>query len=372
MKIVQIGYGIEGGGAFHVSLTLADSLVKKGHKVDIISVNKLNYNNIHVQNNLKKLDSINVRHFCLNRAEKSFGILSLIRLLRILKKENYDLSHSHLAVPDIYCGIIKTLFPFKFKHVSTIHNTILYHNKFLINTIFRKTTFVKCSPVIGNINSVKEEFIIPNGVNLCHYSPKLNYKTNVKGELGIEFDSILLIYVAIFRKQKNHEIAIDTILELQNKYNIQNLHLLLCGGLDFSHLVEYAKKIGIQSKIHFLGQRSDIPELLYNCDMFISTSLWEGLPLAVIEAFASGIITVISPISEHKIIGQNMDDCFFPDEISGTSFAETISSILGNKKFDDHKTILEKRKNKLSIYSLETFSNSYEKLYNSLINHNGK
>ncbi len=50
--------------------------------------------------------------------------------------------------------------------------------------------------------------------------------------------------------------------------------------------------------------RHDIPQLIQQSDVFVNFSKYEGLPLAVIEAFASGIITVISPIHEHLVIGE--------------------------------------------------------------------
>jgi len=102
-----------------------------------------------------------------------------------------DIVHSHLLLPDIYCAIVKTFcFTMKFKHVITLHNTILSHNKFLIRTIFRKSTFVKCSPAIKDIGSIKKESTIANGINTDNFIPNVKNKFDLRSELNIYQSSI--------------------------------------------------------------------------------------------------------------------------------------------------------------------------------------
>jgi glycosyltransferase involved in cell wall biosynthesis len=251
--------------------------------------------------------------------------------------------------------------------VITVHNAIQYHKNILLKTIFRKSTFVKCSPAIRDLGSIRKEYVIPNGVNLERFIPKLDYKSDIRNIFEIPINSILLTSVGNLREQKNQKVLVDTIYELKKKHKISNVHLLLVGrGPEYDDIYNRAVNLNVEDKIHFLGLRKDVPELLYNSDIFISSSLWEGLPLAVIEAFASGIITLISPIHEHIVIGKEMKECYFPSEISGKSYAEILYMIINKTDRPDHHRIWLERKDDMNLYSMETFSASYEDLYKKL------
>lgn len=77
-------------------------------------------------------------------------------------------------------------------------------------------------------------------------------------------------------------------------------------GPERETLEEHARKLGIETRIRFLGQRKDIPQLLASCDLFVLPSLYEGLPLSVLEAMAAGkpvIATAIGGTDEAVIHG---------------------------------------------------------------------
>jgi glycosyltransferase involved in cell wall biosynthesis len=227
---------------------------------------------------------------------------------------------------------------------------------------------VKCSPAIKEIGSIKKEWTIHNGIDLDRFMPESSKKFDIRSELNLHKNTILIISVGNLRQQKNHLVSIETIYHLREKFKLKNIHLLLVGkGIERDNLINYARELDLSDRVHLLGARNDIEKLLYNCDIFISTSLWEGLPLAVIEAFASGIHSVISPITEHEIIGQDVADNYFPKENSGQSFAESIDAMLKTKSEFDHYMTSEKRKDTLKMYSISSFTDSYEMLYRSVL-----
>ena len=366
MKIAQVMYGIGNGGADIVALSLLYAHLKNGHEIDIISIDTPYINDILQNDAYQKLEDNKIQHYCLERKPKSVGLRSFIKLLNLLRKGKYDIVHSHLTLPDLYCGLIRTMGVGSFKHVITVHNTVLYYKKLFLNTILRNSTFVKCSPAIGQIGSVKKELVIPNGIDIRKFNPSNLKKLNLRSELGIEQDTILIISVGNLRKQKNQIVSLDTIYQLKNKHKIDNVHLLFVGrGQEYDLLQNHMQKLKISDRVHFLGLRNDVPSLLRNSDIFISSSKWEGLPLAVLEAYASGIVSVISPIHEHKVINEGIHDCYIPEKNDGQSFAEVIAVQIKENKFD-HVTNYSRRNDFLNTYSLETFSKSYESLYYKL------
>ena len=368
MKIAQITYGIGGGGAPNVAISLVKKLVKKNHIVHLIRVNQ-NYDNIIEKEILEKLNNNKINNFILNRKPKTFGFKSVYKLYKILKKEEYDIVHSHLLIPDIYSALVRFFLPNKFQHIITVHNSIPYHKNILLKTIFFKSIFVRCSPAINKIKSIKDDHVIPNGINLKKFNPINFSKIKIKEELNIDSNCILIVSVGNLRAQKNHIIGIKMMNNFVNKQKQKNIHYIICGdGEEKINLKNKVSDLNLDSNIHFLGIRKDIPQILYESDFFVNFSKWEGLPLAVIEALSSGIISVLSPIAEHQKIASKMPKCYMPELNDAKSFTKIFEKLISNNSSLTHEFILKQRTPLLKNYSLDSFSNSYEKLYKNYIN----
>ncbi|MEC9303056.1 MAG: glycosyltransferase [Bacteroidota bacterium] len=363
MKIAQVFYGYGGGGAPNVALTLTKEFKKQGHDVDVILINEPYDNFIHEKCDFK-LKQLRVNQIFLNRKQGAFGFKAFFRLLKILKNNQYDVVHSHLFIPDLFVALSQKLFQYKFKHVVTVHNSVRYHPKVLVNFLFNKTIFVRCSAAIKELAAKQKEFVVPNAINFNLYKPTNSFKKlNLRQELGLNDNATLIISVGNLRPQKNQKAGIDMIYELKNNYKQSNFHYLICGlGQEEANLKHYAHKLGVYKNIHFMGLRDDIPDLLNNSDIFINCSMWEGLPLAVIEAFVSGIPTILSPINEHKIISKQIFKNFISKDLNGNSFALSVMELNKQERLS-HQEIFDKRSMFLNFYSLDSFITSYQRIY---------
>jgi glycosyltransferase involved in cell wall biosynthesis len=366
MKIAEIVYGIAGGGAPNVALTLLDNLLKFGHDVHLIRIN-IPYNNDKEKKIMSDLNNRGIKNFILNRKTKRLGILNIFKLIKTINREEYDIVHSHLLFPDIYAAISSLLCIHKFTHFITVHNTKPYHKKCMLQTIFRKSIFVRCSPAIQPINSNISNHVIPNGINLDKFKPNDSFSGFIRQEISLPKNSYLIVSVGNLRKQKNHSTAINMMAKLTNNYNLKNIHYLICGdGPEKLFLKKYVNDMHLKGHVHFLGLRNDISNILQDCDLFINVSKWEGLPLAVIEAFASGIPVLLSPIEEHIAICKNIPQCYLADSLTGISFAKKVIQIKNKMTNMSHAQILENRKPAISQYSMDNFANSYENLFTKL------
>jgi glycosyltransferase involved in cell wall biosynthesis len=122
--------------------------------------------------------------------------------------------------------------------------------------------------------------VIPNGVDLA--APRTDWRqTN-----GFSAADVLIVSVARLDPQKNPLLLIDALPD------DPRCHLLLAG--DGTLLEAARKKAG--PRVHFLGVRSDIPDLLAACDLFALASDYEGLPVAVIEAMAAGLPVIATKV----------------------------------------------------------------------------
>ena len=126
------------------------------------------------------------------------------------------------------------------------------------------------------------------------YHPKKSMK--MKKELGVEGKSVIG-HVGRFFAQKNHSFLIDIFHEIHKKNS--NTVLLLAGGGEQDDLLknqikQKVKELGLLDCVRFLGVRSDVNDVMQAFDLFLLPSLFEGLPVTMIVAQASGLPCVIS------------------------------------------------------------------------------
>jgi glycosyltransferase involved in cell wall biosynthesis len=116
----------------------------------------------------------------------------------------------------------------------------------------------------------------------------------VRSDLGIPGDAVVLGHVGRFVPAKNHKFLVRIAREVIRREPKAVLLLIGDGSLRQQAEAE-AQSLGIREKVIFAGARSDIPQLLLGAiDVFVFPSLWEGLPLSLLEAQAAGVPAVIS------------------------------------------------------------------------------
>lgn len=116
-------------------------------------------------------------------------------------------------------------------------------------------------------------------------------------ELGFGEEDFLMVTVAEMTKNKNHITILKAMESLKGTAAYENLHYLIVGrGEQWENLEASAKEMGISDHVHFLGYRSDAPQLYRCCDLFAFMPFREGLSVALMEAMASGITIYCSKI----------------------------------------------------------------------------
>jgi glycosyltransferase involved in cell wall biosynthesis len=136
--------------------------------------------------------------------------------------------------------------------------------------------------------------VICNGVDTRKYGPAID-RTLVRSQLGLKANARLIIMVGTLKKVKGHCYMIEAMTSLVPRY--PDLHLLFVGDGELrEELQAQVAQLDLE-RIHFLGNRHDVPDLLAASDIFVLPSLWEGLSMALLEAMASGLPIVASEVS---------------------------------------------------------------------------
>lgn len=172
--------------------------------------------------------------------------------------------------------------------------------------------------------------VIHNGIIIQKFSG-LNSKRgdrNAYSGLIPKQNSPIILTVARLHKQKGHKY----LLEASKMFD--NANFVFAGdGPERDNLEAYAREIQVDDRIKFLGHREDIPTLINGCDLFVLPSLFEGLPLTIMEAMAAGKPVIASDIPgiDDEVI-QDETGLLVPKE-SPEALGEAIKSLLSNPEY---------------------------------------
>lgn len=143
-------------------------------------------------------------------------------------------------------------------------------------------------------------FTIYNGVDLRRYGHSVD-KIAMRKKLGLRADAQVIATVGTLKTQKGHKFLVDAATMIVPQHT--DLHFLFIGDGELkAELQAQVQSLNLSDNIHFLGNRSDVPDLLIASDFFVLPSLWEGMPIALLEAMAAAKPVVATEVSGTKQI----------------------------------------------------------------------
>ena len=154
-------------------------------------------------------------------------------------------------------------------------------------------------------NGFEKVKIVRNAIQMNDYRFSAASRSRKRSELGLG-ERFVIGNVARLSRQKNQSRLLQIFGKIV-KLDSDAVLLLVGSGEDSEHLKEQAKTLGLVDNVMFLGARSDVPELLSALDVFVLPSLYEGLPVVLIEAEANGLPLVVSDTVSRE--GQLADRC---------------------------------------------------------------
>lgn len=209
----------------------------------------------------------------------------------------YRIVHCHLdcmaGIPLKYAK--KHGVPVRIAHAHSSSQT--KDKKYLLKLLFKRsiplnaTHLFACSRAAGEWMFCGAPFrVMNNAIYAAAYVHDREMAREVRRELGIPADAAVIGHVGRFDPPKNHEFLLHAFAKMS-----ENTHLLLVGdGALRSGMEKLAQELGIGDRVTFTGVRSDVPRLLQAMDVFVFPSIYEGLPVSLIEAQAAGLPCLIS------------------------------------------------------------------------------
>ena len=354
VQVCQIVHGIVGGGSEQVVLNYC-SRMRDVH-FDLLYQYKPN------PQILERFNEAGIN--CVQIPDKVHHPLKhLWTMFKIFRQGHYDAVHSHLDwFMNSYVCFIAMLAGVK-KWISHHHQA--YHPENVLLKLLCALLRVPCKMFATHwlacgeaaaINgwgkrAVKngKVAILPNAIDPERFKFNENHRNNVRAQYGIKDDDFVVGHVGRFFPQKNHEFLIDVFQEVLAKKSNAKLFLLGDGPLQ-SKIRQKVEAQGIAKSVIFAGLQKDPAPFYSAMDVFCFPSLWEGLPLTLVEAQYSGLPCVISgEITKEVFISESCKpikdfslDVWAESLISFSSKSRTNSVISPN--FDINKTFSHLKK----------------------------
>jgi glycosyltransferase involved in cell wall biosynthesis len=325
-----------------------------------------------VERNIKEEAGYDVFYLSDIKRFRSLRLSILFRLIRILKERNVDILHCHAHKPSFY-GALAAMFaktPVVLSHVHGLNRTRNFKRKLMNLLLLRKFT-----RIIAVANSVKEDIlrsnwslsteklsVLENSVDYKRFADVSTSKEVAKKMLGLPQDVFVFGTAGRLAPTKGliHLIgAFPKVKELN-----PSAHLILLGdGPCRAELEQHVSNMSCRDSIHFLGHRDNIEQLLRGMDVFVLSSVAEGMPRVILEVMAAGVPCIASAVGGIPEIITNNETGFLVPSKDEKTLAKAMIAIA--KKSEQKIAEIVNRAKELvrTSYSHDEVSKKLEHLY---------
>lgn len=297
-------------------------------------------------------------------------------LMAVLKEHDIDVIHCNTPIGGLVGRICGKKAKVK-KVIYTAHGFHFYKGAPLINrTVFKwaEKWLARYTDAIITINHEDYEaarkfrlrnngrvYFVPGvGVNTQELKSRAPDRHALRAALGLNEDDIVLISMGDLVKRKNYSASIKAIAMAGNS----KLHLLICGkGPMLGELMKLSRDLGIENQIHFLGFRSDIGDLLKISDIFLFTTLQEGLPRSLMEAMAAGLPCIVSKIRGNVDLVEEGTGGYLCAASDIKGFADAINRLASDEKL--RSKMGETNQEKIKEYDYSVVSRKIREIYSA-------
>ena len=231
---------------------------------------------------------------------RSASPAALMTLTRLLRAQKPDIVHTHLIHADLYGTVAARLAGIR-RVIHSIHNDNPHFNRLPLRVMFRALWALTEDGVC--ISQAVQRYVLKvEGAPACklhqiYYGlplPTPRYdRESIRAGLAAAVPALPLdgVWVGIFSRlieQKGIPYGLQAFAQIAPDY--PEAHLLIAGdGILRAELESQAQNLGLGGRVHFLGWRTDAPQLMAGLDLFLMPSLWEGFGMTLLEAMAQAV-----------------------------------------------------------------------------------
>lgn len=338
MKVMLFITGLGMGGAEKVVCELADKLYESGQEVCLVY-----FTGEIVRRPVNK----NINIYKVSLSTRLSALKSLYSVLKLVDQMKPDVIHAHMFHANIMARLVK-IFRKKIRIICSSHSN--FEGGRLRMAIYALTENLcdihtnvsnNASSALMHAGAVKNKKIITvyNGIDSKRYKYDLVLRTSTRQQLKIADNTKVIMAIGRIDTPKDYPTllkAFKIVVEREKK-----AFLLIVGdGPKREEIEDLAINLGINDQLQFLGIRNDITELLNACDIFVSSSAWEGFGIAILEAMlCERPIVATSTDGAKELLKKNLVPIGSPNILANEILkvlinSENIISYYNIEKFD--------------------------------------
>lgn len=330
MRIIQLVYFLSSGGAERFVVSLSNCLTEMGHEVEICmllddTVEGRLFNKVFLRPEVQ-LHSM--------KFSTGFSLKKKKKVEFYIRSRQPDVVHCHLnVIPYIYSLALRDR-GIRFVHTlhSVAENAAGSKYQYRLNRFFYKKQIIqpvtiskKCQESYVGFYHLNNAPYIDNGCTAVKPSPNYEKVCIEVENLKHGRDIPVFIHVARYNQLKNQNLLIDVFNAL-SKECLEFVLLVIGNGFQTEEAMALRNRAC--QNIHFLGEKNNVSDYLLNADAFCLTSLFEGLPISLLEALSAGVTPICTPVGGIPDVINNGTTGYLSEDVNFPSYLSAIHRFL--------------------------------------------
>lgn len=351
MKILHVITSLHTGGAEHLMVDLLPRLRDLGDEVEI-ALFDCTRTSFYTQ-----LEEAGITIHGFSESDSVYSFKHFFRLKKLMKE--FDIVHTHNTACQFFAALAKNK---NNKLVTTEHSTSNRRRKYRIFRYVDKWMYNRYDKIIciskpsednlrKHIGNKYPIVTIHNGIDIARFANAGVINLGLQG-------CIIVTMVAGFRYMKDQRTVIKTMKYLPEKY-----HLILVGDGDKRREMEsLVLELNLNDRVHFLGLRDDVPQILKSSDIIVMSSYREGLSLSNVEGMSSGNPFVASDVEGLREVTKGYGLLFPRGDCK--ALADIIIKLSTDASF--RADVVEKCTARALQYDINVMARKYYEMYRCL------
>jgi len=362
LKLLQITHDLDLGGLQQVVLNICRSIDRERFEVAVLCLRARGCYAADVE-------ALGIPVHLLEQQPGGVDYLAFLKVARVLKALHIDVVHTHNTQPFID-GALGAVLAGGRTVIHTDHARSFPDKR---RYMFAEWALSHCvDKIVACSDHTARQLIryekisrgkivtIPNGIDGSRFGIAIDREAK-RRELGISRDGPILGLAVRLSEQKGITYLLQALPQILRRHPRTTLLIAGDGELKES-LQREAAALGLTDHVVFCGARKDIPELLKLLDVYVLPSLWEGLPMVVLEAMAAGCPVVATDVggTSTAIVSGKTGLLVGPKDPA--ALAEAVSTMLDSESLRAQYTA-QAREFFQSEFTAQTMTRRYERLY---------
>lgn len=302
------------------------------------------------------------------------------QLKKIAYEGNYDLVHTQSPIGGVICRLAFRKARKKgTKVIYQAHGFHFYKGAPLINWLVFYPIEKICSrftDILITINredyklaqdkfgAKKVEYVPGIGLDISKFKSDETKRQLKRQELRLGDNDMVLFSVGELNENKNHGVVIRALAQLRKEISLNHVKYLICGQGELKEKLKLLiEELGLKDNVRLMGFRTDVKEIFDAVDLFVFPSHREGLPVALMEAMASGKTVICSNIRGNVDLIDERKGGFFFESKDVESVVKALKKVVNS----DFVSIGHYNREKIKDFDSAKVKNIIKEIYEAVI-----